>query len=191
MKSVCLLNNPQKYASRSPCSVLVFVAWWILESRKCTASRSHPRRRVSVTFPRLHVRVLGSRSTNVLQCVCSELGYALAVSFGAVMDNPDLVVTCVVGDGEAETGPTATAWHSYKFIDPRESGAVCPLAIGIPVCLRAYRMYVLLFAAGRLHVEALLVYALALCTCECAGSYACCLAWLACSCACACACVAA
>jgi xylulose-5-phosphate/fructose-6-phosphate phosphoketolase len=56
-----------------------------------------------------------------------ELGYALAVSFGAVMDNPDLIVTCIVGDGEAESGPTATAWHSYKFIDPAESGAVLPV----------------------------------------------------------------
>jgi len=56
-----------------------------------------------------------------------ELGYALSVSFGAVMDNPDLIVTCIVGDGEAETGPTATAWHSYKYIDPRESGAVLPI----------------------------------------------------------------
>ncbi|KAK4097268.1 D-xylulose 5-phosphate/D-fructose 6-phosphate phosphoketolase [Parathielavia hyrcaniae] len=56
-----------------------------------------------------------------------ELGYALAVSFGAVMDNPDLIVTCVVGDGEAETGPTATAWHAIKYLDPRESGAVIPI----------------------------------------------------------------
>lgn len=56
-----------------------------------------------------------------------ELGYALAVSFGAVMDNPDLIVACIVGDGESETGPTATAWHSYKFIDPAESGAVLPI----------------------------------------------------------------
>ncbi|MBW4649671.1 MAG: phosphoketolase family protein [Kastovskya adunca ATA6-11-RM4] len=56
-----------------------------------------------------------------------ELGYALATSFGAVMDNPDLVVACIVGDGEAETGPTATAWHSYKFIDPAKSGAVLPI----------------------------------------------------------------
>ena len=56
-----------------------------------------------------------------------ELGYALATSFGAVMDNPDLIVACMVGDGEAETGPTATAWHSYKFIDPAESGAVLPI----------------------------------------------------------------
>ncbi|KAK3367716.1 D-xylulose 5-phosphate/D-fructose 6-phosphate phosphoketolase [Podospora didyma] len=56
-----------------------------------------------------------------------ELGYALAVSFGAVMDSPDLIVTCVVGDGEAETGPTATAWHAIKFLDPRESGAVIPI----------------------------------------------------------------
>ncbi|KAJ7911489.1 phosphoketolase [Mycena leptocephala] len=56
-----------------------------------------------------------------------ELGYALSVSFGAVMDNPDLVVACVVGDGEAETGPTATAWHGFKYIDPAESGAVLPI----------------------------------------------------------------
>ncbi|KAI9886487.1 MAG: hypothetical protein M1823_001737 [Watsoniomyces obsoletus] len=56
-----------------------------------------------------------------------ELGYALSVSFGAVMDNPDLIVTCVIGDGEAETGPTATAWHGYKYIDPAESGAVIPI----------------------------------------------------------------
>ncbi|KAK3690187.1 XFP N-terminal domain-containing protein [Podospora appendiculata] len=56
-----------------------------------------------------------------------ELGYALAVSFGAVMDNPDLIATCVVGDGEAETGPTATAWHAIKYLDPKESGAVLPI----------------------------------------------------------------
>ncbi|KAF7312098.1 D-xylulose 5-phosphate/D-fructose 6-phosphate phosphoketolase [Mycena indigotica] len=56
-----------------------------------------------------------------------ELGYALSVAFGAVMDNPDLVVACVVGDGEAETGPTATAWHGFKYIDPAESGAVLPI----------------------------------------------------------------
>jgi len=56
-----------------------------------------------------------------------ELGYALATAFGAVMDNPDLVVACIVGDGESETGPTATAWHSTKFIDPAESGAVLPI----------------------------------------------------------------
>jgi xylulose-5-phosphate/fructose-6-phosphate phosphoketolase len=56
-----------------------------------------------------------------------ELGYALAVAFGAVMDNPKLIVTCIVGDGEAETGPTATAWHGFKYIDPAESGAVLPI----------------------------------------------------------------
>lgn len=56
-----------------------------------------------------------------------ELGYALATAFGAVMDNPSLIVTCIVGDGEAETGPTATAWHSSKFLDPAESGAVLPI----------------------------------------------------------------
>lgn len=56
-----------------------------------------------------------------------ELGYALSTSYGAIMDNPDLIVACIVGDGEAETGPTATAWHSHKFIDPKESGAVLPI----------------------------------------------------------------
>lgn len=56
-----------------------------------------------------------------------ELGYALATAFGAVFDNPDLIVACIVGDGEAETGPTATAWHCTKFLDPKESGAVLPI----------------------------------------------------------------
>ncbi|KAJ5174543.1 uncharacterized protein N7482_000420 [Penicillium canariense] len=56
-----------------------------------------------------------------------ELGYALAVSFGAVMDNPDLIVTCIIGDGEAESGPTATSWHAIKYLDPQESGAVLPI----------------------------------------------------------------
>jgi xylulose-5-phosphate/fructose-6-phosphate phosphoketolase len=56
-----------------------------------------------------------------------ELGYALAVAFGAIMDKPELIVPVVIGDGEAETGPTATAWHGYKFIDPKESGAVIPI----------------------------------------------------------------
>src|SRR5438034_380735 len=84
-----------------------------------------------------------------------ELGYALSVSFGAVMDKPDLIVACVVGDGEAETGPTATyiprnysllaadskfgrAWHSYKYIDPGESGAVIPIVHvnGFKICER-------------------------------------------------------
>src|ERR1700723_3682720 len=56
-----------------------------------------------------------------------ELGYSLSHSFGAVFDNPDLVVACVVGDGEAETGPLATAWHSNKFLDPISDGAVLPI----------------------------------------------------------------
>lgn len=56
-----------------------------------------------------------------------ELGYALATSYGAVMDNPNLIVACIVGDGEAESGPTAAAWHSPKFLDPAESGAVLPI----------------------------------------------------------------
>ncbi|KAL2755420.1 hypothetical protein ACRALDRAFT_2041792 [Sodiomyces alcalophilus JCM 7366] len=56
-----------------------------------------------------------------------ELGYALAVAFGAVMDSPDLIVTAIIGDGEAESGPTAGAWHAIKYIDPKESGAVIPI----------------------------------------------------------------
>jgi xylulose-5-phosphate/fructose-6-phosphate phosphoketolase len=55
-----------------------------------------------------------------------ELGYALAKSFGAAFDNPDLIVACIVGDGEFETGPTATAWHSSKFLNPATDGAVLP-----------------------------------------------------------------
>ena len=56
-----------------------------------------------------------------------ELGYSLSHAFGAVFDNPDLVVACVVGDGEAETGPLATAWHSNKFLNPRTDGVVLPI----------------------------------------------------------------
>ena len=56
-----------------------------------------------------------------------ELGYSLAHAFGAVMDNPSLIAACVVGDGEAETAPLATAWHGNKFLDPVEDGAVLPI----------------------------------------------------------------
>ena len=56
-----------------------------------------------------------------------ELGYALAHAFGAAFDNPDLLVCCVVGDGEAETGPLATSWHGNKFLNPRTDGAVLPM----------------------------------------------------------------
>lgn len=56
-----------------------------------------------------------------------ELGYSLSHAFGAILDNPDLITACVVGDGEAETGPLATAWHSNKFINPKTDGAVLPI----------------------------------------------------------------
>jgi xylulose-5-phosphate/fructose-6-phosphate phosphoketolase len=56
-----------------------------------------------------------------------ELGYSLSHSFGAVFDNPSLIVACVVGDGEAETGPLATSWHSNKFLNPTTDGAVLPI----------------------------------------------------------------
>jgi len=56
-----------------------------------------------------------------------ELGYALSHAFGASFDNPELIVACVVGDGEAETGPLATSWHSNKFLNPARDGAVLPI----------------------------------------------------------------
>src|ERR1700724_1337142 len=56
-----------------------------------------------------------------------ELGYALVHAYGAAFDNPDLVVACVVGDGEAETGPLAASWHSNKFLNPAQDGAVLPI----------------------------------------------------------------
>jgi xylulose-5-phosphate/fructose-6-phosphate phosphoketolase len=56
-----------------------------------------------------------------------ELGYALAHAYGAAFDNPDLIVACVVGDGEAETGPLATSWHSNKFLNPARDGMVLPI----------------------------------------------------------------
>ncbi|NUR98744.1 MAG: phosphoketolase, partial [Kribbellaceae bacterium] len=56
-----------------------------------------------------------------------ELGYSLSHAYGAVLDNPELVVACVIGDGEAETGPLAASWHSNKFLDPATDGAVLPI----------------------------------------------------------------
>ena len=56
-----------------------------------------------------------------------ELGYSLAHAYGAAFDNPGLIVACVVGDGEAETGPLAASWHSDKFLDPVRDGAVLPI----------------------------------------------------------------
>lgn len=56
-----------------------------------------------------------------------ELGYSLSHAFGAVFDNPNLIAACVIGDGEAETGPLATAWHSNKFLCPVTDGAVLPI----------------------------------------------------------------
>lgn len=56
-----------------------------------------------------------------------ELGYSLAHAFGAVLDNPDLIAACVIGDGEAETGPLATSWHYNKFLNPKTDGVVLPI----------------------------------------------------------------
>jgi xylulose-5-phosphate/fructose-6-phosphate phosphoketolase len=56
-----------------------------------------------------------------------ELGYSLSHAFGAVLDKPHLMVACVVGDGEAETGPLATSWHANKFLNPATDGAVLPI----------------------------------------------------------------
>ena len=56
-----------------------------------------------------------------------ELGYSLLHAYGAVLDNPDLLALCVIGDGEAETGPLAASWHSNKFLNPARDGAVLPV----------------------------------------------------------------
>ncbi|MEX2489077.1 MAG: phosphoketolase, partial [Pseudomonadales bacterium] len=56
-----------------------------------------------------------------------ELGYSLAHAYGAIFDNPDLIAACVIGDGEAETGPLSAAWHSNKFLNPSGDGAVLPI----------------------------------------------------------------
>ncbi len=56
-----------------------------------------------------------------------ELGYSLVHAYGAAFDNPDLIVTCIIGDGEAETGALATSWHSNKFLNPARDGAVLPI----------------------------------------------------------------
>ena len=91
-----------------------------------------------------------------------ELGYSLSHSFGAVFDNPDLVVACVVGDGEAETGPLATAWHSNKFLDPVTDGAVLPILhlngykISNPTVLARIDARGIGTVASRLRVDALL-----------------------------------
>jgi xylulose-5-phosphate/fructose-6-phosphate phosphoketolase len=55
-----------------------------------------------------------------------ELGYSLAHAFGAAFDNPELIVACVVGDGESETGPLAAGWHGHRFLNPASDGAVLP-----------------------------------------------------------------
>src|SRR5882762_1103704 len=56
-----------------------------------------------------------------------ELGYSLATAYGAILDNPDLLAVCMIGDGEAETGPIASAWHINKIVDPATNGAVLPI----------------------------------------------------------------
>ena len=83
-----------------------------------------------------------------------ELGYSLAHAFGAAFDNPDLIVACVVGDGEAETGPLAAAWHSNKFLDPVRDGAVLPV-----LHLNGYKIAnpTLLGRISRRELESLLV----------------------------------
>ena len=83
-----------------------------------------------------------------------ELGYSLAHAYGAAFDNPDLIVACVVGDGEAETGALATAWHSNKFLNPATDGAVLPI-----LHLNGYKIAnpTVLARIGRQELESLLV----------------------------------
>ena len=91
-----------------------------------------------------------------------ELGYSLSHAFGAAFDNPDLIVACVVGDGEAETGPLATAWQSNKFLDPITDGAVLPILhlngykISNPTVLARIEHEELEAVLARLRLDALL-----------------------------------
>ena len=72
-----------------------------------------------------------------------ELGYSIAHAFGAVFDNPDLIATVIVGDGEAETGPLATAWHSNKFINAANDGGQCEFVLWLdrPTHHNEHRMH--------------------------------------------------
>ena len=81
--------------------------------------RSHPFSFPGKSEPASHSVTVRSRAANWAN--------SLSNAFGAVFDNPDLIVACVVGDGEAETGPLATAWHSNKLLDPVGDGAVLPI----------------------------------------------------------------
>jgi xylulose-5-phosphate/fructose-6-phosphate phosphoketolase len=83
-----------------------------------------------------------------------ELGYSLAHAYGAALDNPGLIVACVIGDGEAETGPLATAWHSNKFLNPAADGAVLPI-----LHLNGYKIAnpTVLARIGRVELECLLL----------------------------------
>ena len=80
----------------------------------------------------------GTRDTRLHSMKGGELGYSLAHAFGAVMDNPDLILAaCVVGDGEAETGPLATAWHTNKFLNPIAGGWPCSCRSSISTAIRS------------------------------------------------------
>ena len=89
-----------------------------------------------------------------------ELGYSLLHAYGAALDNPDLTVFCVVGDGEAETGPLAASWHANKFLNPARDGAVLPILalneykIANPTILARIPEEELLAAAARLRLRA-------------------------------------
>ena len=85
--------------------------------RGCSSSSRSP-----AAFPATRPRRCRARSHEG-----GELGYSLSHAYGAAFDNPDLIVACVVGDGEAETGPLAAAWHSNKFLNPARDGAVLPI----------------------------------------------------------------
>ncbi len=81
-----------------------------------------------------------------------ELGYSLVHAYGAVFDNPDLLAACVVGDGEAETGPLAASWHSNKFLNPVRDGSVLPILHlnGYKIANPTVRVHPRLFAVHRL-----------------------------------------
>ena len=107
-------------------------------------------------------RATSRRRRRAASTKAASSGYSLSHAFGAVFDNPDLIAACVIGDGEAETGPLATAWHSNKFLNPVTDGAVLPILhlngykIANPTVLARIPREELRAAAARLRLGAVL-----------------------------------
>ena len=122
--------------STSPVPVTAARRWWAIRTSKAPTVRSiRTSRQDEAGLKKLFTQFSfpGGISSHVAPTTPGsiheggELGYSLSHAYGAAFDNPDLIVACIVGDGEAETGPLATAWQSNKFLNPITDGAVLPI----------------------------------------------------------------